>query len=632
MPYEHQLFHSTRLPFVSVTAVDDLGRPWSSIFAGSNGQSGFIRSPTYDKLIMDVHLWEGDPFIENAKLFGSKRMLAAGIGIEFSTRRRNKFAGHISKLDDKGDTIFHLEFEVNQAIGNCPKYINARDLIPHPDTHPTVVHRHTRLNADDRLPPELIEFIHTSDTVFLGSHYHATKEDELWFPSHVGQNQRGGRQGYIRVRPSDNRTIVLPDYSGNRLMTSLGNIEATPVASLTFVSFTTGDILYITGEAHTLIGTPALKLMPRQDVLTTIYVTGYIFVRDALPVRQRPGSEVQQSPYSPPIRLLAEEMTSNNRPKFSDDISVTLTSIDLHSNDVATFTWEASKPLSIIPGQAAILDFTDLVGAREYQHMAPFKPSSVNDDRIRTWTISSAQSFHTQAIQSRIEGTKTFSLTMREKPGGAVTGALFTISRKLKAAKPEFLKDASPLGLKVKLIGISGDFILKAPQVPSTVLVERSTMQLLWIAGGIGITPFLSMLSAIVGGSTDESSTEYDIIFLLATREPEVLLPLISRVLNLSSISANTPTASRIHLKLDVFSHNPIPSFDSPPNPDEVRMEFSPRKGRLDSKFFNELRGTDIVSRSAYLCGPEEFEKKILEMLEEVSVDRTKVRREGFEY
>ena len=44
-------------------------------------------------------------------------------------------------------------------------------------------------------------------------------------------------------------------------MDSLGNIATTPLASLTFANFVTGDILYITGEAKTLISTEAEALM-----------------------------------------------------------------------------------------------------------------------------------------------------------------------------------------------------------------------------------------------------------------------------------------------------------------------------------------------------------------------------------
>lgn len=120
MPHEHQVFHSTRLPFVPVTTLDRLGRPWSSIFASSDGEPGFIRSPRHDRLAMSLKCWEGDPFIDNAKLFvGDNRMLIAGLGIEFSTRRRNKFAGFVKKLDGTSDNNFHLELEVNQAIGSA---------------------------------------------------------------------------------------------------------------------------------------------------------------------------------------------------------------------------------------------------------------------------------------------------------------------------------------------------------------------------------------------------------------------------------------------------------------------------------------------------------------------------------
>lgn len=73
-------------------------------------------------------------------------------------------------------------------------------------------------------------------------------------------------------------------------MTSLGNIEATPLASLTFVDFVSGDILYLTGDAENLVGEDALQLMPFQKTLTTIRVTGFTLVRDALPVRQRAGT------------------------------------------------------------------------------------------------------------------------------------------------------------------------------------------------------------------------------------------------------------------------------------------------------------------------------------------------------
>ena len=117
MPHEHQVFHSTKLPFVPITTLDKDGRPWGSIFAGSDGQTGFIKSPFHNKLTMTIKSWEGDPFIENSKLFEPSNLLIAGLGIEFSTRRRNKFAGRVEKLETMTENNFYLEVEVNEAIG-----------------------------------------------------------------------------------------------------------------------------------------------------------------------------------------------------------------------------------------------------------------------------------------------------------------------------------------------------------------------------------------------------------------------------------------------------------------------------------------------------------------------------------
>ena len=46
-------------------------------------------------------------------------------------------------------------------------------------------------------------------------------------------------------------------------------------------------------------------------MLTTIDPTGYIFVRDALSIRQAPGNEVIRSPYSPSVKYLREEASAS---------------------------------------------------------------------------------------------------------------------------------------------------------------------------------------------------------------------------------------------------------------------------------------------------------------------------------
>lgn len=119
LPEQHSEFHSTRLPFLPVAILDEEGRPWGSVLAAKTGQTGFIHYPGYNTqtLIIEANLWNGDP-LQNTKSFqdGTGSMLIAGIGVELSTRRRNKLAGSIVNLQKDGNAI-RLELTVNEALG-----------------------------------------------------------------------------------------------------------------------------------------------------------------------------------------------------------------------------------------------------------------------------------------------------------------------------------------------------------------------------------------------------------------------------------------------------------------------------------------------------------------------------------
>ncbi|KAJ3810132.1 hypothetical protein F5876DRAFT_77088 [Lentinula aff. lateritia] len=544
----HAQFHS-ECHFLPATTVDSDGRPWSSILAPGEGRPGnsFIR-------------YIGGSRLRLESVFTSRR----GGGI----RSQDLFHEH----ERSGDNRVVLEVTINETIGNCPKYINLRHLSPHPNTHPKVMTERLHLQKDDRLPAELIDFILASDTVFLGTTYVALEKDAALFPSHLGMNQRGGRKGFIRVSLRDQRTLVLPDFSGNRILTSLGNIEASSLASFTFVDFESGAILYLTGEAKNLVGEDAQRIMPlhTQMALTTLFVTGYIFVLDALPVRQTVGTHAEQSPYSPPLRFLAEE-AGGRIISSNPNQTVLLSRIDMHSSSIATFWFQSSVPLTIIPGQAAILSFADLLGKPKYAHMAPSNPKSLNDDRVRTWTVSDSS-------------THEFALTMREIPGGVVTGALFNLARALAKSRPELLTNASDLEIRLGLVGFSGSFCLPSP-------AKDSDVKLLWIAGGIGFTPFLRKLKAL---KADNSGCRWDIHMVLSTRDPDVLLPLLMK--------AADSTGDKVKFMLDVFTSSKVTAMSG--SIDNVRIHSE----RVDSNY---LRSTDS-SQKIYLCGPKPFEQAVL--------------------
>ena len=120
LPEEHSEFHSTRLPFLPVVTLDEEGRPWGSVLTTKTGQTGFIRYPGYNRqtLIIEADLWNGDP-LQNATSFQGKMgsMLIAGIGVDLSTRRRNKLAGSVVNLQKTGNAI-RLELAINEALGS----------------------------------------------------------------------------------------------------------------------------------------------------------------------------------------------------------------------------------------------------------------------------------------------------------------------------------------------------------------------------------------------------------------------------------------------------------------------------------------------------------------------------------
>lgn len=380
-------------------------------------------------------------------------------------------------------------------------------------------------------------------------------------------------------------------------MQSLGNVETTGLASLTFFDFVTGDILYITGEAQNIVGDEAKAIMPRINVLTTVDVTGFVYVANALPVRQEKGSVVEASPYSPPVRFLAGEKRLESS---LDDVSVTLKNIELYAPDLATFTFDASKLISIKPGQHAILDLSSFVGKPSYQHMAhQGLEASLNDDSIRTWTVSSSHPID----------TLTFEITMKEKHLGTITGKLFHLARTLSERRPELLADTTPLGITAGLVGVGGDFIL-----------PTRAHKLLLVAGGIGVTPFLSMLSAIASSTSDES---WDVILVVSTREPQIFQKLLSKAVQ---------SGSNIHVSVHIFvskNHGLLQTSDvSGDVCTETHAQDVLHEGRLNTDFFSTIE--DIRERKAFVCGPLPFEAMVVNGLQDVGVDG--IERENFAY
>ncbi len=91
----------------------------------------------------------------------------------------------------------------------------------------------------DELNPRMVEFIANQEIVFVSTADSAGECD---------CSLRAGPPGFVSVL--DEKTIVYPEYRGNGVMASLGNIEENPHIGMMFIDFVKDTIgLHVNGKA-----------------------------------------------------------------------------------------------------------------------------------------------------------------------------------------------------------------------------------------------------------------------------------------------------------------------------------------------------------------------------------------------
>jgi predicted pyridoxine 5'-phosphate oxidase superfamily flavin-nucleotide-binding protein len=275
MPDQHSEFF-THLSYFGISTIDTEGRPWATIIVGS--PTTLIYAVSEIQLNVSAVLPKGDPFLSSVvSTMNSSPRYFAGVGVDFSNRRRNKVAGFIATSDVVDNTL-NMSLITNENLGNCPKYITVRKLEYHV--------RHSQIGADHRntdnisLNEECLDIINQASTIFLATRHTSNASDNT---SDLGLNQRGGPPGFVRTYEEDGNTyIVIPDFSGNRFYQSLGNIQSDRVAGVAFPCFTNGDMLHVTGTAENIYDDEAERIMPRVTLITRIKLNGHVWIKEAL--------------------------------------------------------------------------------------------------------------------------------------------------------------------------------------------------------------------------------------------------------------------------------------------------------------------------------------------------------------
>ena len=212
--------------FAVITARDATGRLWTSPLTG---QPGFLTASSPTTLTVGGAPPHGDP-LHRLPPGQSVGMIV----VDFGARRRVRINGTLRHTDDG-----QLVIDVHQAYGNCPQYIQQRLVVP--EVREAVSAHGVQRGA--ALGPGDAELIRHADTFFLGTTHPERGRDA---------SHRGGPPGFVRV---DGNDLWWPDYPGNNMFNSFGNLAVDPTAALLFVDFPTGHTVHLSGTAAVEWGT-----------------------------------------------------------------------------------------------------------------------------------------------------------------------------------------------------------------------------------------------------------------------------------------------------------------------------------------------------------------------------------------
>jgi hypothetical protein len=431
---QHQDFYQN-LSYILVGSVDESGRPWASILYG---QPGFLSTPTDSTLRVRSRPFLFDPL---------SKSLAEGarlgfLGIDYASRRRNRMSGRVSRVDDD-----YFEVVVDQSFGNCPQYIQSRQLVSLPENAPDydLPAAESLVALNERAK----QIIAGADHFFIASYYLSSEEDKR---HGVDVSHRGGRPGFVKIL--DDQTLKFPDFTGNNHFNTLGNIELNPVAGLLFIDFESGDLLYLSATVRVDWDSVEVSRFKGAQRILEVSITSALLMKAGLPLRWTFGA------YSPGLDQTGLWPEMDKAVADNQQIS----------------SYQDYRVSSIVDESETIRSFylTPVDGAAPSTHQAgqylPIEVRLAGEHRPlrRTYTISNAPNGEYFRLSIKKEAAAKPGL-----PPGAVSS---------------YLHDHLAAGSILRVARPRGTFVLEKESVRPVVL----------ISAGVGITPLLSMLEQLL--------------------------------------------------------------------------------------------------------------------------------------
>lgn len=542
MPQQHREFYQ-QLPFIFVGHADPQGWPWASILFN---KPGFITSPDNKTLILGAQPVAGDP-LADALTSGTRLGL---LGIDLPTRRRNRLAAHIIKSSEQ-----QISLQVDQSFGNCPQYIQSREL---------------QTLAGDKLPASAVTVLKTLDSRAQAL---IVNSDTFFVASHVSNNSgeasegadvshRGGRPGFIRV-DSDN-VLTIPDYLGNNHFNTLGNFTENAQAGLLFLDFENGHLLTLTGTVEILWDSPEAEYLDGAERLWRFRIDHGRWIERGLPLRWK------MHEYSPNTLLTGtwaeaagKRQAESRREQW---LPYVVNNIVEESNVIKSFYLRPvdNAVQSFKPGQFLTVKY-----------------AIDGKDVIRTYTVSSAPADFDLRISVKRE---------RSSDEGVPDG-LFSNLIHSDLCVGDTLCAKAP----------SGSFTFDAAEPRHAVL----------LAGGVGITPMLSMARhALNEGLRTRTVRPTTLICAATNREQRAFFE------ELAEIEAQSNGAIRIVWALSEIDESM-----------KLGRDYH-HHGRITASLLQAVLTFDDYD--FYLCGPATFMQSMYDILRALGVNDARVLAEEF--
>lgn len=231
IPMIANALHPRSIPFIEQQVLaftgseDSYGELWLSLIVG---ERGFISIPSVKEITFDV-----SKIVSNREdIFFKNIVSKPTVGLLFhDAERRARYRAWGIARNNRNQLIF----DIRLGYPSCPKHIQREVIELDEDSKVTSSEYQKGTNLGE-LEKEWIMGAHT---FFIATQ--SKKGD-------IESSHRGGDPGFIEIQ--ENGLLRVPDYLGNSMFSTLGNIYENPKAALLFVDYDKGDTLQLSGNAE----------------------------------------------------------------------------------------------------------------------------------------------------------------------------------------------------------------------------------------------------------------------------------------------------------------------------------------------------------------------------------------------